>query len=172
MPLPSRGILRAYQKSIEQLSEAALKFSLQLTINFYCEILQSKQLESLSAEQVLVYAMIDNRLSREACYPASTDDLSDVDQFPHEAMRAIRHFEPVLTDPEASRAHPSNRNSMYVPMVGTQNRFMGLIEFRKKSHGAFFQHWDLRLAICLARIATSAVDRARLFGRIEDGAID
>ncbi len=57
---------------------------------------------------------------------------------------------------------------MYVPMVGTQNRFMGLIEFRKKSHGAFFQPADLRLAICLARIATSAVDRARLFGRIEE----
>ena len=43
-----------------------------------------------------------------------------------------------------------------------------MIEVQNKRRGAFFVEEDLKVALTIARVATSAVDRARLFHRIED----
>ncbi len=55
-----------------------------------------------------------------------------------------------------------------MPLVSTQNRVLGVIEARNKRTGGLFTEQDIRIANCLARVATSAVDRARLFFRIEE----
>ncbi len=157
-----------HDRYLEQLSAAAAKFSLQLDLQRLMSDVALESARVLSAEQVIVYTMDDNRLSRVAWFPESQTDWPEIDPLPLEALRAVRHLEPVLTHPEAVHAPSSRRNAIYIPLVGTQNRMLGLIEFRKKRHGAFFHQQDLRLAICMGRIATSAVDRARLFGRIEE----
>ena len=158
---------RGWQRPVEQLSAAAHAFSMQLDQKRLFQDIAFEAARTLEAEQVLVYSLIDNRVHREAWHPSSDTDWPAVESLPQEAIRAMRHLEPVLTKHEQTGANRV-RNSMFVPLVGTQNRLMALIEFRNKSHGAFFHQHDLALAICFGRIATSAVDRARLFGRIEE----
>jgi len=60
------------------------------------------------------------------------------------------------------------RNSICVPLVGTQNRVLGVIEARNKKTGGSFTEHDERVAVCLARVACSSVDRGNLFYRIEE----
>ncbi len=56
---------------------------------------------------------------------------------------------------------------MCIPLVGTQNRVLGVIEVIGKRNGGLFSDADLRILLCLSRVATTAVDRALLFDRIE-----
>ena len=152
---------------LEQLSAAALKFSLQLDSKLLFQDIAVEAARLLTAEQVLAYSMTDNRLQLESWFPSSESKWPNVDNLSSDAQRAIRHLESVLS--QTTSPNPSNhRNSIFVPLVGTQNRLMGLIELRNKRHGAYFHQRDLNLAVCLARVATSAVDRARLFERIEE----
>ncbi len=154
-------------RQVEQLSAAALKFSLQLDFKVLFQDIACEAARILTAEQVVAYSMTDNRLQLEAWYPPSETGWPNIDNLSSDAQRAIRHLESVLSKPEALHGNKI-RNSVFVPLVGTQHRLMGLIELRNKRHGAFFHTRDLNLAICFGRIATSAVDRARLFERIEE----
>lgn len=131
----------------------------------------------LDAEQALVYSMVDNRYQREAWFPASAPDWPPAESFPEAAIEAIRNQHPVLTQPALQRpplgrrqqtGSQKVRNSILAPMIGTQNNVLGILEFRNKKRGAFFDQSDLMLAELLARMATSAVDRGRLFGRMEE----
>ena len=158
---------RASLRPIEQLSAAALKFSLQLDHKLLFQELACEAARILDAERVLVYSLADNRVHREAWFPTSDTDWPEMDMLSADGLKSIRHLEPILTRPDAIQ-ECKIRNSMFVPLVGTQNRLLALIEFRNKRHGAFFLQQDLALAVCLGRIATSGVDRARLFGRIEE----
>ncbi len=58
--------------------------------------------------------------------------------------------------------------SLCVPIVATQCRILGAIEFRRDGLAATFSSQDIQLAECIAEVASSAVDRARLFFRIEE----
>ncbi|MCU0706821.1 MAG: GAF domain-containing sensor histidine kinase [Pirellula sp.] len=153
-------------RTLEKFSAAASAFALELDSSKLFQRIALECIDGLSAERCIVWSVVDGRLRRECWYPESDTDWPPIEQFPDEGLRAYRHLEPVLSQPFSSA--PSVRNAMYVPMVGTQHRLLGLIEIQNKRHGAFFHEQDLRTATCLARIATSAVDRARLFGRIEE----
>lgn len=154
-------------RQLEQLSAAALKFSLQLDFKLLFQDIAVEAARLLAAEQVVAYSMTDNRLQLESWFPKSETSWPNIESLSSDAQRAIRHLESVLSKSEAPTPH-GLRNSIFVPLVGTQNRLMGLIEIRNKRHGAFFHQRDLNLAVCLGRVATSAVDRARLFERIEE----
>ncbi|MEZ6096821.1 MAG: response regulator [Pirellulaceae bacterium] len=154
-------------KLLEQLSEAAMSFSLQLDYKTLVLEIANRAANILIAERVIVYSHLDNRLRREAWLPTWDMDWPTIESLPDEALQAIRHLEPILTKPQEANERKV-RNSIFVPFVGTQNRALGLIELQNKKRGAFFNSQDLRLAMFLARIATSAVDRSRQFDRIEE----
>lgn len=154
-------------RHLEQLSHAAQACALQLDPKKLAQEIAKYGAEILQAERIVVYSHIDNRLRREAWVPADDLDWPHTEPLSDDALNAIRHLEPILTQPVHGQTHRL-RNAIFVPFVGPQNRVLGLVEFQNKRRGAFFQSHDLRLASCFARIATSAVDRSRLFDRIEE----
>lgn len=152
---------------VEKLSAAAEAFALELDSQGLFQRIADVAIDVMFAERASVWSAIDGRLRCEATIPeARTDALNDRD-ISDEGLRAYRHLEPVLSSPYRG-GDDGVRNAIFVPMVGTQHRLLGLIEIQNKRRGGFFSDADLKTAQCLARIATSAVDRARLFGRIED----
>ncbi len=75
----------------------------------------------------------------------------------------------VTTDtPASDRSTRQVFNSLCVPLVASQNRVLAIIEMQNKRTGGGFTEDDQHAAWCLARIATSALDRALLFFRIEE----
>lgn len=151
-------------RRLEQLSDAAQSFALQLDFHKLLDDIAQHAQRILPVEQVIVYSNIDGQLSAEATAPRSCQ----VDRVPNEDVRwSARYLKPrVCNKPVASM--PGVRNSISVPLIASQNRVLGVVEFRTKRTGGLFTEDDIRAAVCLARIATSGLDRARLFCRIED----
>ncbi len=154
-------------RQIELLSEAAARFSLELDLHKLFDSIAHFAAKLLRAERVIAWSVVGGRLTREAWLPPSDTSWPPVESLPPEGMRAYKHLEPVLTRATLGQCS-SLRNAIYVPLVGTQSRLLGMIELQNKGRGAFFSEEDLRTATCLARVATSAVDRAGLFARIEE----
>ncbi|MFO0939613.1 MAG: GAF domain-containing sensor histidine kinase [Pirellulales bacterium] len=151
---------------MEKLSTAAARFSQELDPRKLFQLIALESVDLLSAERAIVWSVAEGKLRREAWVPASRTDWPPIENICDEGIRAYRHQECVLTKPW-SNSNSQVRNSIFAPLVGTQNRLLGLIEIQNKRRGAFFNEMDLRTANCLARIATSAADRDRLFDRIE-----
>ncbi len=152
---------------VEKISAAAAKFSLELDFRKLFQLIASEAVEIMCAERAIVWSVADGRLRRESWVPESTVDWPPVEDLSEDGLRAYRQLEPVLTRLDVNSSMRL-RNSIFVPLVGPQNRLLAMIEVQNKRRGAFFNEHDLRIAACLGRVACSAVDRARLFDRIED----
>ncbi len=145
-----------------QISEAAEAFSLALDLKaLYGEIANHVR-GILCADQVAFYSNADNQLVNEAQSP----NVQSQTLVPNENVHwCIQYLEPKIDNAPTG---VDVRNSICVPLVGTQNRVLGVIEARNKRTGGLFTEHDQRVATCLARIACSSVDRGRLFYRIEE----
>ncbi len=118
--------------------------------------------EILRADQVFVYSNVDNQLKVDAQSPNIGGMQIEVSQ---DAAWCVKYLQAkVSNDPIGADV----RNSLCVPLVSTQNRVLAIIEARNKRTGGNFNENDVRVATCLARVAASAVDRGRLFFRIEE----
>lgn len=161
----SRGLetqLRQSQRQLEQLSIAAQLFSLQLDRNQLLNEIASQACEICRAEQTIVYASVDNRLLARGFSQPQAEGW----EFPSEpVLWSSQYLQPRLV---VGGTDPGLRSSISIPLVGTQNRVLAVMELRNKRAGGLFNESDMRLANCLGRIATSAVDRALLFSRIEE----
>ncbi len=125
------------------------------------------------AEYCVVYSTVDADndvgLKANAVYVASCcghDEAQIGDEPSAEVAWSARYLRPQLC-PSSTSSTSDVRNSICVPMIATQNRVLGVIRLVNKRNGGWFTDADLRSAVCLARVATTAVDRARLFDRIE-----
>ena len=110
----------------------------------------------------MVYSNVDNRLQAEVQSPSTQNLPTTVSQ---DAAWCVKYLQAKVSNEPASG---DIRNSICVPLVSTQSRVLGVIEARNKRTGGLFTEQDVRIANCLARVAASAVDRARLFFRIEE----
>ena len=153
---------RQWLRQFEQLSTAAQSFSLQLDYQKLLDDIAFHGAEIIRADRVHVYSILDGDLKLDHVYPQGTHPTPPS----ADAHWAARYLRPKLSN-EPPVGDASVRNSLCVPMIATQNRVVGVIEFLNKRSGGLFSDHDLRVATCLARVATSAVDRARLFDRIE-----
>lgn len=154
--------LRTAQRQLEQLSGAAERFSLQLDIRKLFQDIAVQASEILRPERTNVYSAIDDELAFEASQPAVAQA-----ELPSGEVDWSRRFLLPKLENGIATGDVRRRSVLCVPLIGTQNRVLGVIEFINKRTGGFFHEQDLRTALCLARIATTAVDRARLFDRIE-----
>ncbi len=156
--------LRQSQRQLQQISDAAQAFSLQLDFYKLLADIAQHGYEILRSDQVIVHSNIDNQLRARVQYPTTrvTDDVVRDD-----VTWCIRYLKPKVSN-QPLQDGSDIRNSVCVPIVATQNRVLGVIEFRNKRFGGIFTAQDARVASCLARVATSAVDRALLFFRIEE----
>lgn len=122
----------------------------------------------LAVGQVVVYSNVDGQLSAEACCPKQPTRESPSE----DARWCVKYLKPKVSNAANSTAAMPVAtdvfNSLCVPFVASQNRILGVIEFRNKRTGGSFTDEDSRIALCFSRIATSALDRSRLFFRIEE----
>ena len=101
-----------------------------------------------------MYSNFDDRL-RPAVDVPSSSKVSD--EVPEGVALCVRYLKPCVVD-----------RSLCVPIVTTQNRVLGAIEFLRDGSSPDFSTQDIQLAECVGQVASSAVDRARLFFRIEE----
>jgi signal transduction histidine kinase len=154
--------LRQARRQLEQISVAAQVFSLQLDYQHLLAEIASHAYEILRADRIIIYSNVDNQLQVEAQSPNIRARQTEVSE---DASWCVRFLKAKVTN------EPSGdeiRNSLCVPLLSTQNRVLAVIEARNKRTGGHFTDQDVRVATCLARVAASAVDRARLFFRIEE----
>lgn len=153
--------LRHAARREELLSTAAQAFVTQLDRKaLYVEIAnQANRLLPVSG--VVVYSNTEGELKPEAFAgnPLTTPQ-------PNENVRwCVRYLKPRISNMPPRQQ--GLRNSICVPFVASQNRPLGVVEFQDKRTGGLFTMEDARLALCFARMATMALDRAKLFDRIE-----
>jgi signal transduction histidine kinase len=181
-------LLRQAKRHLLQISVAAATFSQQLDFRELMREIARQGYEILRADQVIVYSNVDGRLQWEATFPISSEEtqvrsresLSPVDK----ALGGISDGGEAGSASEANHwcakylrskicthfdsPSPAVQTTIHVPFITTQNRVLGVVEFRNKRTGGVFTEHDLQLAECLSQIATSAIDRARLFYRMEE----
>ncbi len=144
------------------MSVAAQSFALELDLKKLAEEIARHGYDILRADQVIYYSNFDNRLEALIDWPSCHDPSHP----PGELVRwSVKYLKPRFDNHPTDQAH---RNLLVVPLISTQNRVLGVIEARNKRTGGAFTEQDLRVATCLARVASSSVDRASLFYRIED----
>lgn len=146
---------------MEQISVAAQVFSLELDLRRLYAIITSHARDILRADRVVFYSNSDNQVVAESQAP----DIESESDSPSENVRwCVKYLKPKIDNAPTDKV----RNSLCVPLVGTQNRVLGVIEARNKKTGGSFTEQDERAAVCLARVACSSVDRGNLFYRIEE----
>lgn len=118
--------------------------------------------ELLRADQVVVYSNYDNQLQAESLSPNVSSIEKSSDDLAH---WCVKYLKPKMVNEPASE---QIRNALCVPLLATQHRVLAVIEARNKRTGGSFTEHDMRVAVCIARVASSAVDRANLFYRIEE----
>ncbi|MCA9259260.1 MAG: GAF domain-containing protein, partial [Planctomycetales bacterium] len=156
--------LRVAQRRLEQLSVAAQCFAVQLDFRKLLGEIAAHAQQILPVDQVVAYSHIDGRLVLEAAYP---QPIPTQHPAPDDALWCVKRLKPKVSNaPRAS--HPEVRNAICVPFVASQNRVLGVLEFCNKRAGGLFTADDAHAALCVARIGTSALDRARLFFRMEE----
>ena len=153
--------LRKSLRQLEQISAAAQVFSLELDLRRLYAVIATHAREILRADRVVFYSNVDNQLAVESQSPSSQIEIDSVND-------NIRWCVKYLKAKVDNSPKENVRNSICVPLVGTQNRVLGVIEARNKKTGGSFTEHDERVAICLARVACSSVDRGNLFYRIEE----
>ena len=174
--------MRQAWRQLQQIAVAAQSFSWQLDFDKLLVEIASHGYEILRSDQVIVYSQIDNQLRPEVVFPFSQSNL-DVRQtgsvnraqrleerpdLPGEDARwCVRYLKPKVSNGIDGQI-PNVRNSICAPFVSSQNRVLGVIEFRNKRTGGMFTEQDMRVANCLTQVATSAIDRAKLFHRMEE----
>ena len=154
--------LRQSYRHLEQISAAAQRFSLELDRKKLLDLIAEQAYEILRADQVIVYSNYDNQLTPESWSPNVSEYPQDSDALP---MWCVKYLKPKVDNrPESGLI----RNAVCAPLLATQNRVLAVVEARNKRTGGIFTEQDLRVAVCLARVASSAVERANLFYRIEE----
>ncbi len=147
---------------MQQISVAAEAFSLELDLPKLFDLVACHSYDILRADQVIIFSHVDNQLKTAAHSPNTAAAGAGASQH---AEWCVRYLKPrVDNEPSSSGV----RNVLCVPLISTQHRVPGVIEARNKRTGGAFTEQDLRAAICLARVASSSVDRAWLFFRIEE----
>ena len=149
---------------LEQLSVAAQSFATQLDFQKLLADIATHAHAIIPAGQIVAYSNVDGHLIPEAQFPKSKALQREISP---DARWCVRYLKPRVANNAAS-ATEGIRNSICVPFVASQNRVLGVVEFRNKKTGAVFTENDARVAHCFARVATTALDRARLFFRIEE----
>lgn len=145
----------------ELLSESAERFTSQYDFDLLLRDIAKQARRVLPAERVIVYSNVDDRLAAAAGSPALRPDAA-----PSEAARqCVSRLQPVLTDPAADA---SRRASLSVPLMASQNRVLAAIEWAAGADAEPFTEADAQTTQAFARIAAIAVDRARLFFRIDE----
>ena len=153
--------LRQSLRQLEQISAAAQVFSLELDLRRLYAVITTHACEILRADRVVFYSNIDNQLVAESQSPnVQSETYAAADN----VRWCVKYLKPKLDNSPTEDV----RNSICVPLVGTQNRVLGVIEARNKKTGGSFTEHDERVAVCLARVACSSVDRGNLFYRIEE----
>lgn len=170
-------------RGLEQISAAASLFSLQLDHTQLLQEVARQTVDILRADHCHVYKAVEHGLALGAQYgsqfvgtnaasvPTRLDetlsvDLTSVPESHHPDVDwAARYLHPKLS--AGTSVDGTFRNAICIPLLGTQNRVLGVIEVIGKRNGGLFCEADLRMLLCLARVATTAVDRALLFDRIE-----
>ena len=153
--------LRQAQRQLEQISTAAQNFSLELDLKRLYSAITNQACEILRADRVILYSNIDSQLVAESQSP----NVQSETYSPNDNVRwCVKYLKPKVDNSSTEAV----RNSICVPLVGTQNRVLGVIEARNKKTGGSFTEHDERVAVCLARVACSSVDRGNLFYRIEE----
>lgn len=117
----------------------------------------------VAVDRVIIHPNLEGKLVSEVSFPSTKQALEKND----DVLWCIRYLKPKISN-LLEMKYETLRNRLCVPLVGAQNRVLGVIEFQNKRTGGEFTEDDQRAALCLARIATSAVDRALLFFRIEE----
>ncbi len=120
--------------------------------------------EILGSDQAVIYSNVDNQLRIETQHPQSSEK---VEADGSDAAWCVRYLKPKVSV-KGSLESPTEHHSLCVPLVATQNRVLAVLEFRNDRPQLSFSETDVRVATCLARVATIALDRARLFFRIEE----
>ncbi|MAT70228.1 MAG: hypothetical protein CMJ58_11980 [Planctomycetaceae bacterium] len=149
---------------MEQLSVAAQCFAVQLDFKKLLGEIAAHAQQILPVDRVVAYSHIDGRLWAEAAYPQPIPTGGRVSE---DVRWCVRYLKPRVTNTPQPDV-PDIRNSICVPLLASQNRVLAVIEFRNKRSGGLFTEEDAQVAQCLARIAASALDRARLFFRMEE----
>ena len=130
--------LRQAQRQLEQISTAAQNFSLELDLKRLYSAITNQACEILRADRVILYSNIDSQLVAESQSP----NVQSETYSPNDNVRwCVKYLKPKVDNSSTEAV----RNSICVPLVGTQNRVLGVIEARNKKTGGSFTEHDLSL---------------------------
>ncbi len=170
--------LEATQRSFSQLhgnsrqhvpclSAAAQAFAWELDSRKLFQLLAEHAARIAGAEWTVGYWVDESKIERAGWYPPVQQNRLADQPVPREVLDLMQRPEPKLVR-QSRAAADAGHQVMLVPLLGTQNRLLGLLECRQKRLGGVFTESDLELAVALARVATAAIDRSRLFHRMID----
>jgi signal transduction histidine kinase len=146
---------RSSETYLQGITEAAREFSLQLDLERLLAEIARQGFSLIRCDRTMVYSNFDERLRPVVDFPSSSSQVSDA--VSEGVALCVRYLQSKVVD-----------RSLCVPIVTTQSRVLGAIEFLRDGSSHDFSPQDVRLAECLGQVASSAVDRARLFFRIEE----
>lgn len=153
--------LRHALRTLEQISAAAQVFALELDLQQLGREIAHHAAEILRADKVIFFSNVDQKLRVEATWP----ETFDIDSPPaNQVLECIRRRVPLVDN---TPREAWCRNMLSIPLVASQQRVLGVIQACNKRSGGIFTAANVRAAKCLARVAVSALDRAFLFGRME-----
>ena len=163
--------LREYQRQIEQLSVAAQDFFEELDSRRLAECLARRAGDLLGAERTIVRLHRVKPGPAAVLYQGGKISSSDAPPDSRTADAAVARRQAVLIDAAGNEVSTNGSlfaTAMAVPIFDLQNEVTATIELVNKRSALAFTERDVGLARCLARLAATAIDRARLFDRMHD----
>ncbi len=154
---------------VERLALAAQDFSNERDNNRLAQCIARHACELLNADYsaVRLYRQqhLETHVASRGSSPAAVEGWPRVEAL---VARVLKERVPQVEWIETQEGGDDLRSILVAPIEGLHRRVIGTIEWVNKKISPRFERDDVAVAECLARIASCAVDRARLFGHLHD----
>jgi len=168
-PVTTERDLRRASLRTERLSLAADAFAAERDLERLASCIARHACELLDADYACVrlYALqrTDVRAASRGRTPSPVETWPLVERLVQRARAEHRPQVDRIGDPSV---HDGLCAVLVVPIHGLHRRVIGTIEWVNRKITPFFEPDDAAAAVCLARIASTAIDRARLFGHLHE----
>ena len=161
--------LRRREQQLEQLSAAAADLGEQRDVDQLAHTLARHTCLLLHADYACVQFYTNNQPDTSAAsrggVPCEVEELPLLDRL---TALAVQQLQPVVYPAEPLPRCREIHAALVVPVQGLHRKVIATLGAVNKKLEAPFGREDVQAAVCLGRIAATAVDRARLFQRLQE----
>ncbi len=161
--------LRRSAQRLQQLSAAARDMAEQRDAQRLAQVIALHTAQLLHADYACVQFYANDQADTvAACRGTTPCPVEDYPALKQLTARALREHHPVLEQATPVLARDCLHGVLVVPVVGLHRKVIATLAAANKKIDSPLGEEDVQAAVCLARMASAAVDRARLFQRLQE----